>query len=755
LSFGFSARRKQWHGLFGLAATALLTFTLASCDGSGEGGQGNPVAQAQVAPVGIQVLSSKPEYVSGGSALVAVTTSDGSVPTVQLNGSDVSSSFAADQHHPGRYVGLVSGIQNGSNTLAASTPTVGASLTLTGYPISGPIIAGPQQQPFICQTATFSLPDGSSLGAATDANCNVTPRVTYLYLPVGASELVPMPSTNALPADVAMTTTSQGVTMPFVVRMETMIIDRGIYQSTVLHDPTTEAAPSALTPPRGWNGGLIAGQGVGCAPGWYVQGNSQSGTNNSGIDVTLVSPSQLGAGYALFGNTLMHGADNCNPAQLSEVAMMSKEQFVKTHGVPAFTVGIGCSGGSYTALQATDRLPGLYDGVLVQCTFPDGLSSSIAGTDARLLDHFFSVTSPAEFTADQRAAVTGYSGDAALTQAALNSNRTDPVPGRVDLPGYSSAQWYAALSVGLRYDPVANPTGARPTVYDTARNFLGVDPSTGFALRPYDNVGVQYGLQALNAGSISKQQFLDLNAQVGGVDNDANYTASRSVGNAEALVHAYQSDLVLSGGGGLASIPIVDLTGIYDEGGNYHQQWQHFALRERLSQANGDLNNYLMWRSTGTTYVSQALGLFFDWVRAYRADTGSGTQRDKVVRNRPAAAVEGCFIGSAFTAENLTLSSQPNTPCNAALPSWAFPRFAAGGPLAANILKCSLKPLSAGDYQVSFTTAEWQRLQSVFPQGVCDWSRRGAGQVPVVTHASFGPSPVRQVFYVLQAGGGS
>ncbi len=89
------------------------------------------------------------------------------------------------------------------------------------------------------------------------------------------------------------------------------------------------------------------------------------------------------------------------------------------------------------------------------------------------------------------------------------------------------------------------------------------------------------------------------------------------------------------------------------------------------------------------------------------------------------------------------------------MPSWAFPRFAAGGPLAANILKCSLKPLSAGDYQVSFTTTEWQRLQSIFPQGVCDWSRRGAGQVPVVTHASFGPSPVRQVFNVLQAVSGS
>jgi len=42
----------------------------------------------------------------------------------------------------------------------------------------------------------------------------------------------------------------------------------------------------------------------------------------------------------------------------------------------------------------------------------------------------------------------------------------------------------------------------------------------GFAGRPYDNVGVQYGLRALFAGDISPAQFVDLNAKVGGVDID-------------------------------------------------------------------------------------------------------------------------------------------------------------------------------------------------------------------------------------------
>lgn len=87
----------------------------------------------------------------------------------------------------------------------------------------------------------------------------------------------------------------------------------------------------------------------------------------------------------------------------------------------------------------------------------------------------------------------------------------------------------AAVAVGLRYDPVNNPAGARGTVYDAQRNILGRNALTGFALRPFDNVGVQYGLQALRAGAISKAQFLDLNERIGGYDQDANYVAGRSV----------------------------------------------------------------------------------------------------------------------------------------------------------------------------------------------------------------------------------
>jgi hypothetical protein len=69
----------------------------------------------------------------------------------------------------------------------------------------------------------------------------------------------------------------------------------------------------------------------------------------------------------------------------------------------------------------------------------------------------------------------------------------------------------------------------------------------------------------------------------------------------------------------------------------------------------------------------------------------------------------------------------------------------AGGPLTNDVLKCQLKQPSPGDYRAVFSDAEWSRLQRIFPNGVCDWSRPGVGQdAAVQTWISYGPSPVNR-----------
>jgi hypothetical protein len=303
-----------------------------------------------------------------------------------------------------------------------------------------------------------------------------------------------------------------------------------------------------------------------------------------------------------------------------------------------------------------------------------------------------------------------------------------------------SARWNAAVPAALRYDPVKNRKGARPTVFDASRNIYGVNAVTGAARRPYDNTGVQYGLKALNSGAITVAQFLDLNARIGGFDQDANYTPARAVGDTDAIRRAYEFGLSLGANGGLTSIPIVD-NATSNETGGYHYGWFHFAVRERLrNAAGGRSDNMVMWRSTQGNALRD---LFDKWMVAYRSDTSGASQIDKVLKARPAEAVEGCYDKGAppsFIAEPLQFTSEPTTRCTTLYPVYTNPRYQAGGPLSADVLKCELKPIDPKDYAVPFTSSDLAKLKAIFPEGVCDWSRRGVNQVPVTPWASLGPS---------------
>ena len=509
-----------------------------------------------------------------------------------------------------------------------------------------------------------------------------------------------------------------------------------------------------FSPPRGWNRRLIAVEGFGCPGGWYIQGASIGSLSFGGMDFNLLSPTRLGEGYATFSNTLQHASNNCNSVLAGEAAMMSKEHFIETYGAPRYTVTAGCSGGSYGSIQLADALPGLFDGALIACTFPDPLSIALSGSDGHLLAQYFAVTNPAGFTNAQKVAISGYKfsgpdGTLAFIDAARQSGRTDPVPGRVSpgIPGYASAPFSAAVPAALRYHPVTNPGGARGTVYDAARNAYGVDQRTGFALRPFDNVGVQYGLQALNEGVITPKQFLDLNEGIGGFDQDANFVASRSVGERGAIRRAYQSGLQFVGSGGLASIPLVDIAGIHNDDSGYHYQWFHFATRERMARANRHTDNHVMWR--GNVPFPEAWNMFIAWVEGIRNDAGRASTHDKIVRNKPANAVDGCWATTTqFITERQTFGSTPTSTCNALFPSFAFPRYVAGGPLAADNLKCRLERVDRRAYRAAFTDAEFARLKRIFPNGVCDWHKPGVEQTEVVPWASFGPSPDNLVFDV-------
>ena len=684
----------------------------------------------------ITTLSARNDMISGNDVLVRID----AAPEVSLssivatrNGEEVTGAF---HPLPGAHalVGLVQGLRIGDNALAvaagraADAPT--ARLALTNYPITGPIFSGPHETPYICMTNSFWLPvTGGTLGPSLDADCSVATRVDYVYRST-AGIFKPLRTLAAHPADLAFTTTNRGRRAPYIVRVETGTINRAIYQTAVLHDPAGEPAPTPWAPPAAWNGRLVYKFGGGCTGGWYVQGNATDG---------VLEDRMLSHGYATASATANVFGNNCSDVLAAETMMLVKERFIEAYGLPTGTIGWGCSGGSYQAHQIGDNYPGLLDGIVVGCSFPDvwHASLNVHSFGARLLYHYFTATAAVYWTQAEQAAVSGFPEYGTLVAMATRADRLNP-----------RGQPSGAVPPGLRYDPKTNPQGVRSTLYDHAVNVYGRDPKTGFARRIVDNVGVQYGLGALNAGRISPAQFLDLNEKIGGVDADANFIPERTVGDSGALRVAYASGRILNGGGGLAALPIIDYRSYTDAvSGDLHMRFHSFSTRARLQAANGQAENQVMlvesdryglW-SLNSPVVQDALRQMDQWLLNLAADRSDRPVAEKVVRDKPAELTDACFdVSGKKIAERQLYRAGA---CDRLYPSHASPYLVAGTPIANNVVKCQLKPVDASDYRVPFVPAELDRLRRIFPHGVCDYSKPGVAQGPLKgTWLSFGPA---------------
>lgn len=684
----------------------------------------------------VDVVSSKPYLVSGGDALVRVHAPDGT--TITLNGVDISDSFRPAY---GTLLGLVEGLAEGANTLTVGT----TELELTNYPAAGPMISGPHEEPFICGVAEANVAlTGESLGEPLDEDCSAATRIDYVYLSTDG-EFHPLPDGNR-PSDVAETRTLSGATVPFIVRVETGTVNRAIYESALLHDPN-DPIPGPWTPRTGWNGKLIYTHGGGCQSGWHVQGNRTGGVLHEGL---------LRDGFAVTSSSLNVYGQNCNDLLASETHMMVKEQFIESYGEPIYTVGTGCSGGSYQSHQTADNYPGVFDGIIVSCSFPDVISATGATVaDTRLLHYFFEQTAPGTFTKDQQKAVAGFGEWANMPGLSRSAERIDPV---FDESVAAEAQGGGIKDIEAlreaRYDPQSNPTGFRPTIYEHAITVYGKDPVTGFAGRPLDNVGIQYGLVALNDGTISTEQFLDLNERIGGYDADANHVPERHVADPHAARMARATGRILYGGGGLATTPVIDFRTYTDDrvNGDIHMIVHQYSTRARMMEANGHTDNHVMvvggkWGFTDEEPDQRELFHQMDaWLTAIAADASTGDIGQKVAANRPSDLADGCWDNRSeprqWIEEPLLYGSGGT--CQELYPAFATPRLVAGSPLTHDIVKCALKPVEADDYEVALTAAEIERLEAIFPEGVCDWSQPGQYEGYQGTWLSFGPSPVNR-----------
>jgi hypothetical protein len=790
-----------------LLATNVALLALTAC------GAGNGEGTAE-----IRTLSTRADMVSGGDALIEIvppTGTDSSGLSVQLDGRDITPAFA--KRADGRITGLVIGLVSGDNQIVAKVSNSrAAQLTITHVSPGAGFISGAQVTPFFCATTTPVVASGnnpataaSGLSGNPDTYCSIRSETKLYYRttlapqsttnPTGCTTGLPDPVWNIgatatalpvqpsapanacfrpytvgeTPADLATTTTDNGKTVPFIVRVERGTINRGVYDIAVLTNP--DLPWTAVAPQSNWNGKV-----------WYSFGSS-TGQPRRQIRPQAAWTSaeeQLKRGYMFATNSMSDSARNSNRVLMSETTMMMKEHIGDSYGPIKFTIGTGCSGGSINSNMNASINPGILDGVVTSCTYPDSETTGLEVGDCVLLVEAYqkpgmlslwsSLTQP-QIDA-KKSAINGHPDQTAChawnnafgsnAKAGLYQQRRVSNNATGAITQSTSVVNNCELPNSAVYDP-ANPiiTANLPRCNATAwaEPIFGKVPGSNVPVDPRDNVGVQYGLKALLNQSITAEEFITLNELVGGFDRDTTPKAQRTTADIEALDIAYRAGIVASGKQ-LAKTAIIDLRGWDDSNipdnvppgatpGTIpiHHQWYSWAVRDRITAAFGDAQNQALWRfarsgllPTPTLSLDGFLAMD-QWLTNLKSDPSTFPIEQKIRTARPLTGPRDtrdfCLLPDDVAQTN-KIFDMAVCDANRFLKPSLSPRQVAGGPRAEDVLKCQLKPLAIADYPgANFSNSQLDRLRAVFTSGVCDWSKTGMGQQAAVSPLTFKAGP--------------
>jgi hypothetical protein len=477
---------------------------------------------------------------------------------------------------------------------------------------------------------------------------------------------------------------------------------------------------------------------------------------------------------------------------------MVKERFIERHGVPLYTVGVGGSGGGIQQYVYGQNHPGLIDAGVPQYSYPDMATQTIHVGDCELLEYFMDVTDKANAKwgdVANRQALQGMhatttpnlsAGDRAKWTQILGAYgalgvardyRPALAAGRLPL-GECRQGWFGLLPLAMNplygsagaNSELMSPPGVMNTVewthWDDLRNIYG-EGEDGYARSTWDNVGVQYGLEALNSGVLTPAEFLQLNATIGGwVDPaemvqegapflgpvtpgtfdpwshrnatkpGADGVAPRAEGDLEAMNAAYESGIVFDGD---IDIPLIDWRHYREEDLDMHNTHQSFASRQRMLDHDGDASNMVIWFTDGrpgrlSDQTAEAFAVIDEWMANRRADSAASAAETK-----PALAVDRCFdvngveIARGDDVWAGILDDGADGACTSRFQTYSTSRIVAGGPIRGGVYKCQTQSVDDaiarglyGDWTP--TEAERARLEAIFPTGVCDYDRPDAGR---------------------------
>jgi hypothetical protein len=739
-------------------------------------GEGPPAGRHRA--LALRVVSSPPRLVSGGDARVEVVVPAGVAladVTVELNGTDVTVAFGPDPEGTHQLEGVVTGLPLGASTLVARVRGPGKArwnrveLAVVNHPITGPMFSGPRQEVFLC--ATDGHRATALLGPIIDQEtCSAETQVGFFYRSTTApasNPWKPFDPGAERPADMATTTTLDGRTVDFVVRWERGTINRFIYSIAMLSPGGQDPVAPDLS---AWNGKLLYKFQGGVGIGHYQGAPSRS--------EMLYEPG-LALGYAIAYSTGTRTGTHYNLQLGAETAIMVKSRFVSAYAEPEYTVGVGGSGGAIQQYVYGQNHPGLIDAGVPQYSYPDMVTQTIHVGDCELLERWLdskAIADPLSMwgTWPNRRLIEGLNTSAVVSNPSASLMPYMPRPGSTEC--INGWRGLSPLTFNPHFGTAPGITPEQQAAVEWTHwadlvNIYGRD-ETGFARSPWDNVGVQYGLQALRDGRITFDEFLDLNANVGSwkeakdtaqegcpyipaaCPSDVDVWSARNMklspdggptpaprreGDRRAQHAAYRSGMVFRG---KIDIPLIDWRHYLEPFLDMHNSHQSFAARQRMLNYDGDASNQVIWftdaRPAGREFdqTPLALRVIDQWMANIRAHPERG-----VAGNKPAAAVDSCFAtnGSLIAAGNDVwagiLDEGPAGACAQLFPVYATSRIVAGGPIAGGIFRCFLQRVDAavarGLYGPRTPTREQvARLRQIFPRGVCDYTKGDAGRPP-------------------------
>jgi hypothetical protein len=603
-------------------------------------------------------------------------------------------------------------------------------------------------------------PTAEIIGYSRD--CSVSPLVIYLYRSTEGGFKPYSPGTER-PDDMAQTTTSDGLTVDYVVRWERGTINRFIYSIAMLAPFDTSPADLDTS---AWNGKLI----------YYFQGGVAIGHDQGNPSSSrMLYDHGLSLGYAVAYSTGNKTGTHYNLVLGGETALMVKERFIELFDLPRYTVGLGGSGGAIQQYVYGQNHKGLIDAAIPQYSYPDMVTQAVHIGDCEPLEFYMDIvdgSNPKWQHWPNRTLLEGLNASTTVFNPYTQSlGASECVMGWRGLSPLALNPHYGFVSGMELYEPISAVLSIHWTHFDDLKNYLGIGDD-GFARNYWDNVGVQYGLAAVAAGQITAEEFLNLNWVVGGWKQEPDMVqegspffppgvidlsnwdpwsarnqslsfspvtpAPRTVGDLEAMHAAYESGHVFMGS---IEIPVIDWRHYLEAQLDMHNSHQSFAARQRIRDFAGSSDNQVIWFTAvadGPRFdqTPEALAVIDQWMANIAANPYAG-----VAGNKPPLAVDRCFdaggneIAGGEHVWDGILDNNPPGPCTSQFQIYATPRIVAGGPFRGSIFKCHLKPVAQavieGDYGVWQPTPLQQAvLEQIFPTGVCDFSQPDAGLPP-------------------------